>query len=79
MSTDPEHFRETRMTDDATDRIARAICREKCAFLGEPPCWDRTYFPGEPWPNPDCDEPGCMALATAAAAAIRTPEDSEGA
>lgn len=43
------------------DAIARAICREKCAFYGEPPCWTI----GE-WPNVYCDEPGCEALAIAA-------------
>lgn len=58
------------MPERDVDRIARAICQEKCAFLGEPPCWDRTYFSGEPWPNPDCDEPGCMAIAEAVAAAL---------
>lgn len=43
---------------------ARAICAEQCAMYGEPPCYDHG------WPNPDCDEPGCIALATAACAAL---------
>ena len=49
------------------ERIARAICAESCAFLGEQPCWKAD---GEPWPNPNCDEPGCHALADAAYAVI---------
>lgn len=49
------------------DLIQRAICRECCAFMGEPPCFeirddqDRDL----PWPNDNCDEPGCHALALA--------------
>lgn len=56
-----------------TDRIARAICREKCAFYGDPPCFNVTGIMGEPlpWPNPNCDEPGCHALALAVAALLR--------
>lgn len=49
-------------------RVARALCQEKCAFYGEPPCWglDPNEYVVEPW-NPDtCDEPGCGALADAA-------------
>ena len=52
------------MTKDASkkiDDVARAICAENCAFYGEPPC----HNIGE-WPNTNCDEPGCMALAKAA-------------
>jgi hypothetical protein len=61
------------MTDFPTpttlrEQLARAICAESCAFRGEPPCWKAE---GEPWPNPNCDEPGCHALADAARAAIR--------
>ena len=63
------------------DAMARAICAEQCAFMGEPPCWrltdDETGEP-LPWPPEGCDEPGCMALAEAAAAAIRAmPEPGE--
>ena len=46
--------------------IARAKCRERCAFMGEPPCWGVT----EEWPNPNCDEPGCHAEADAILAAL---------
>jgi hypothetical protein len=55
------------------DRMARAICRESCAFYGEPPCWMDGF-----WPHPGCDEPGCIALAKAAYSVDRrTPEAPE--
>ena len=51
---------------------AQAICAERCAHMGEPPCWriqdDRgTYLP---WPSPACDDPGCLWLAKAALGAL---------
>ena len=55
---------------DRLDTIRRAICREKCAFKGEPPCH---ALPGE-WPNPNCDEPGCDAEAAAVEAALSLGE-----
>lgn len=57
---------------DRTDAIARAICAETCAFMGEPPCYTVTDYRGNPlpWPNPDCDDPGCQALAVAAVVAM---------
>jgi hypothetical protein len=48
------------------EAIHRAICAESCAYRGEPPC----YTLNGAWPNPDCDEPGCEALAKAAASAM---------
>lgn len=51
---------------DKLERVARAICAEKCAFMGEPPCYT---VEGE-WPNPNCQDPGCHAEAQAAIAAI---------
>lgn len=51
---------------DKRERVARAICAEKCAFMGEPPCYS---VEGE-WPNPNCSEPGCHAEAQAAIAAL---------
>jgi hypothetical protein len=54
------------------DKITRAICAEQCAFMGEPPCWS---FPG-PWPNPECSDPGCHALAKAAVEAMTKPLDA---
>ena len=58
--------------ETAQDRIARAICAEKCAFYGEPPC----YRIAE-WPNEACDEPGCMALALAVLAVAPVSEDQK--
>lgn len=49
------------------DKAARAICAEKCAFYGEPPCW---RIDPEEWPNPQCDEPGCEALGRAVLAVL---------
>jgi hypothetical protein len=62
---------------EAVDRVARAICREKCAFYGEPPCFTLEDDDGNlvPWPNPHCDEPGCGALAVAAL--LATPVQQE--
>lgn len=55
----------TKLTDDQTiDLVARAICAEQCAVYGEPPCHEFG------WPNPNCDEPGCIALAMAALAGL---------
>jgi len=54
---------------DAITIAARAICREQCAMFGDAPCFDV----GE-WPNPLCDEPGCIALATAVVAAMPAPD-----
>ena len=57
------------------DAVARAICRETCAYKGEPPCWElvedgeRVMFP-----PPTCDEPGCMALAEVAVDAMEGEE-----
>lgn len=56
------------------DRIERAICRERCAFMGEPPCWDGP-FADDPWPNPNCDDPGCHALALAVASDVNKAAD----
>ena len=50
------------------DAIERAICQETCAYYGEPPCWQ--VCPDD-WPNPNCAEPGCRALACAAEIAVR--------
>ena len=53
------------------EKVAKEICREKCAFYGEPPCWDLgDEYVQEPWP-PDCGEPGCFALAAAAIRALK--------
>lgn len=52
------------------DAVERAICSETCAYRGEPPCWQ---FEGS-WPNKNCDEPGCHALACVAVIATRQYE-----
>jgi hypothetical protein len=57
---------------DALTRAARAICRERCAFYGDPPCHKM-----DEWAEgDDCgddesgvNDVGCMALARAALAA----------
>jgi len=62
---------------ELVERVAKAICREACAFYGEPPCWKLgDEFVQEPWP-PDCGEPGCFALAAAAIRAM-IKEKSDG-
>jgi hypothetical protein len=60
------------MTAPLTDRIARAICREQCAVYGEPPCFELEDDHGKPvpWPNEQCDESGCQALAAAVVAEL---------
>lgn len=58
----------------AVEATARAVCQERCAFMGEPPCWKV----GE-WPNTECDEPGCIAVATAALTALHRFATAEGA
>lgn len=61
MSDQPAH------PDHIIDAVARGICAEECAEYGEPPCWSTDG----PWPNPECDEPGCQALARATLDAFR--------
>lgn len=58
--------------DGDVREAAMAICQERCAYMGEPPCWKIKNDHGIdlPWPAPACDDPGCMALAQAALAAI---------
>ena len=51
---------------DHIEAVARAICQENCACIGERPC----YAVEGAWPNPNCDEPGCHAQATAAISAL---------
>ena len=53
-----------------TDRIARAICAERCAEYGEPPCWQVTEDGSL---SPDCgqlDDCSCQQLAEVAAQAV---------
>lgn len=46
-------------TPDAKDASARAACREVCAEMGEPPCWQDVNGDDAVWPNPACDNPAC--------------------
>jgi hypothetical protein len=50
---------------EALKAAAEAICRERCAFMGEPPCFEI----GEGL-SPQCDEPGCSVEARAACLAM---------
>jgi len=43
-----------------------AICREQCAFMGEPPRFEIAPEIGQTWPPASCDDPGCMVLAIVA-------------
>jgi hypothetical protein len=53
----------------AVEKAAKKICQEKCAFMGEPPCWDGPFM-DEEFPPPACSEPGCLAEAEAACLAF---------
>lgn len=48
------------------DAIARSICSSNCAYRGVTPCWSQfTHRPDAlEWPNPFCNEPGCLSIAT---------------
>lgn len=62
------------MTTRAANAVAIAICAETCAFKGEPACFlvrDDHNRP-MPWPNEECNEPGCIVLAQVA---VRAMED----
>lgn len=58
------------MSDPRLREAAKRICKEECAFKGEPACYELRDDDGKPlpWPAPRCDDPGCMALARAALA-----------
>jgi hypothetical protein len=45
------------------EAVTRAICAERCAFYGEPPCWQ---VAPEKFALTDCDDVGCRAMANAA-------------
>lgn len=61
---------------DTETSVARAICAETCAAVGEAPCYSHTDDQGKPlpWPAPACDDPGCIWLARAAIAALPPQE-----
>jgi len=56
--------------NDRITRIARAICAERCAEYGEPPCWQ---VDEDGRLSPDCgnsDDCSCQQLAEVAAQAV---------
>ena len=61
------------MTATPLEPVARAICAERCAVYGEPPCHTL-----DDWDGTDCDhieggahDVGCRTLAAAALAAMK--------
>jgi hypothetical protein len=55
-------------------RPAMAICRERCAYRGEPPCFEISKELGEAWPPTSCDAPSCVILAATALAMFLNPQ-----
>ncbi len=54
------------------ETIARAICAERCAVYGEPPCYT---VEDAPWPNPDCGDCTCHDMADAVLPRFTTQPD----
>ena len=54
------------------ETIARAICAERCAVYGEPPCYT---VEDAPWPNPDCGDCDCHDMADAVLSCLTTQPD----
>jgi hypothetical protein len=59
--------------DAEVETVAKVICAETCAFMGEPACFRHFDAAGDPlpWPPEGCCNPGCMALAEAVVAKLR--------
>ena len=58
------------MNADALTRVARAICKERCAVYGEMPCWKVGH------PVEACTEDeSCEALARAAIEAMEKNDE----
>lgn len=55
-------------------RVAIAICRERCTYIGEPPCFQVARDFRETWPPESCDDPGCIVLATVALVVYLNPD-----
>ncbi len=62
--------------DETIEKVARAICAERCAWAGEPPCWKIMDGSNYQWPPETCDEPGCVAFAQAAVAAMEEANET---
>jgi hypothetical protein len=59
------------MDQEMVNKVARAICAERCAFKGEYPCYSlAAAAKGKKYPPETCDDPGCEALARAAVVAV---------
>lgn len=56
---------------DLVERVAKAICAEKCAYRGEPSCAVVIEGTAYSFPPETCCEPGCLAEARAACAVAR--------
>ena len=55
------------------ERTAKAICRERCAYMGEPNCVGIAREVRDIWPPESCDDPGCVVLATVALMSYLNP------
>ena len=57
---------------DVVDAMARGICRDRCAFMGEPACWQLDDADGGPYPFPaeGCGDVNCVDMARAAIRAV---------
>jgi hypothetical protein len=62
--------------DQMIEKVARALCAEKCAWACEPPCWAIMDGSDYQWPPETCDEPGCMAFAYVAVAAMEEANET---
>jgi hypothetical protein len=56
---------------DLVERVAKAICAEKCAYRGEPSCAVVMEGTAYRFPPETCCEPGCLAEARAAIRVVR--------
>lgn len=55
---------------DLVERMAKAICAEKCAYRGEPSCAVVMEGTAYRFPPETCCEPGCLAEARAACGVV---------
>jgi hypothetical protein len=55
-------------------RAAIAICRERCAHMGEPSCVEMGRELKVEWPPETCADPGCIVLATVALVCFLNPD-----
>ena len=63
--------------DELVERMARAVCKERCAYFGDPPCWSVVAK----WRPNICIGGHCDDIATAALTelekhAVVTPRDA---